>query len=179
MQKELQGASWALGLWGVLSVMFGVLVLSWPGITLKAFLIVLGAYLVASGLVMLVGSLVNRQSKWVLGALMGFISTIAGLYVFANPLISGLVTLYVIAIWAITAGVLQVAAGLEGKNNWWLVFAGLVYTWFGFYIFARPAGGALTLVWIIGLSNIISGIMLVITAFEANSASKKLVAKKA
>lgn len=178
-QKDLQGVSWALGLWGVMSVIFGALVLSWPGITLKAFLVILGAYFVASGLVMLVGSLVNRQGKWVLGALMGAISTVAGLYVFANPLISGLVTLYVIALWSITAGVLQIAAGFEGKNNWWLVFAGAVYTWFGFYIFARPAGGALTLMWIIGLSNIISGIMLIITAFEANSTSKRLTAKKA
>ncbi|NBU34166.1 hypothetical protein EB118_18080 [bacterium] len=74
---------------------------------------------------------------------------------------------------------LQIAAGFEGKNNWWLVISGVIYTWFGFYIFARPAGGALTLVWIIGLSNIISGILLVITAFEANSASKILTAKKA
>ena len=179
MQKELNGAAWAIGLWGAFSIIFGGLILAWPGITLKAFLIVLGAYFVASGLVMLVGSLVNRQESWVIGALMGAISAIAGLYVFANPQISGLITLFVISIWAIAAGMLQIAAGFEGKNNWWLIFAGAVYTLFGFYIFANPAEGAITLVWLVGLSTIIGGIALVITSFELNSESKKLKAKKA
>jgi uncharacterized membrane protein HdeD (DUF308 family) len=178
MQSELKGASWALGLWGALSVIFGAIVLAWPGITLKAFLVVLGAYLVTSGLVMLVGSFVNRQGKWVLGALMGLISIVSGLYVFANPLISGLVALYVIAIWSISSGMLQIAAGFEGRNNWWLIVSGLVYTWFGFYIFARPVGGALTLMWIIGLSNIVGGILLLVTAFDAYGASNRVAAKK-
>ena len=179
MQKELKGAAWALGLWGALSIIFGGIVLAWPGITLKAFLITLGAYLVASGLIMIVGSLVNLNGRWALGTLMGAISVAAGMYVFANPAISGLVALYTIAIWSITTGMLQIAAGFEGKNNWWLIISGLVYTWFGFYIFAKPVGGALTLIWIIGLSNIVGGVLLITTAFEANSASKKLVTKKA
>lgn len=179
MQKDLQGVAWALGLWGALSVIFGALVLAWPGITLKAFLVVLGVYLVATGLVMLVGSLVNRQEKWIGGALVGVISTVAGLYVFANPQISALVALSVVALWAVAAGMLQIVAGFEGKNNWALIIAGAIYTLFGFYIFANPAGGALALVWLIGLSTIAGGIALVITAFEANSASKKVTAKKA
>lgn len=174
MQKDLKGAAWALGLWGALSIVFGALVLAWPGITLKAFLVVLGVYLVATGLVMLVGSLVNRDGKWAVGALVGVLSAVAGLYVFANPQISALVALSVVAIWAVAAGMLQIVAGFEGKNNWWLIISGAIYTLFGFYIFANPKGGALALIWIIGLSTIASGIALVITAFEANSASKQL-----
>ncbi len=179
MQKELNGAAWALGLWGAFSVIFGGVILAWPGITLKAFLVVLGAYFVASGLVMLVGSLVNRQGRWVAGALMGAISAIAGLYVFANPQISALIALSVIALWAITAGMLQMVVGFEGKNNWWMIISGAIYTLFGFYIFANPAEGALVLVWLIGLSSIAGGISLIIVAFEAHSENKKLTAKKA
>ncbi len=178
MQKELQGAAWALGIWGVLSVIFGALVLAWPGITLKTFLIILGAYLVVTGLVMLVGSLVNHHGKWVAGTLTGIISTVAGLYVFANPQISGLIALFVIAIWYVATGMLQIGAGFEGKNNWWLIIAGAIYTLFGFYIFANPASGALALIWIIGLSSVAGGIALVITAFEAHHMGKKLTPKK-
>ncbi len=177
MQGDLKAASWALGLWGVMSVIFGALIVAWPGITLKAFLVILGIYLIATGVVMLVGSLANREGSWAGHALIGVISAVAGLYVFANPGITALVALSTIAIWAIVVGMLQIVAGFEGKNNWLLIFAGAVYTWFGFYIFANPAGGALTLVWLIGLSTIVSGITLVIAAFEANSASKKVSAK--
>jgi uncharacterized membrane protein HdeD (DUF308 family) len=127
---------------------------------------------------MLVGSLVNRDGKWAIGALVGFLSVVSGLYVFSHPQASALVALSVIAIWAVAAGMLQIVAGFEGKNNWWLVLSGAIYTLFGFYIFANPKGGALTLVWLIGLSTITGGIALVITAFEANSASKQLASGK-
>lgn len=179
MQRELKGVAWALGIWGVLSVIFGAVIFSWPGITLKAFLIVLGLYLVVSGMVMLVGSLFDHLGKWIAGVLVGGISAVAGLYVLANPQISGLVALYVIAIWAISAGLLQIVAGAEGKNNWWLIVSGLIFTVFGFYIFANPAKGAIALIWIIGFSVIVGGISHIITAFEINNESKKLTAKKA
>ena len=144
----------------------------WQGITLKAFLVILGIYLLASGATMLIGSLINRQGSWVGTALVGVLSAVAGLYVFSNPTISGLVALSVVAIWSIGVGLLQVVAGFEGKNNWLRIFAGTVYTLFGFYIFANPRGGALTLVWLIGLTTISSGIALVIAAFEANKLAK-------
>jgi uncharacterized membrane protein HdeD (DUF308 family) len=179
MQKELRGVAWALGIWGILSVIFGGIIFSWPGITLKAFLIVLGLYLVISGLVMLVGSLIDHRGKWIAGALMGGISAVAGLYVLANPQISGLVALYVIALWAITAGLLQIVSGAEGKNNWWLIVSGAIYTLFGLYIFVNPSKGAIALIWIIGLSVIVGGITLIITAFEVNNINRRLTDKKA
>ena len=164
MEDQLKGASRSLGLWGVLSVIFGVLVLAWPSITLKSFLVVLAVYLVASGVVLLVGSLLRQQGHWILGAVMGVISAVAGLYVFANPGISALVALSLIAIWAVVLGALEVVAGFEGRNNWWLILSGAVLVFFGFYIFARPGAGAIVLVWLIGLSAIASGILSAVAA---------------
>ena len=164
MEDQLRGASRSLGLWGALSVIFGVLILAWPGITLKAFLVILAVYLVATGLVLMVGSLFRREGHWVLGAVMGAISAVAGLYVFANPKISALAVLTVVAIWAIVVGALELVAGFEGKNNWWLILSGAVFTLFGFYIFANPGAGAIVLVWLIGLSVIASGILSMVAA---------------
>ena len=179
MQKELHGAAWALGIWGVLSVIFGGIIFSWPGITLKSFLIVLGLYFVLSGIAMIVGSLVDHRGKWVAGALVGGISAVAGLYVLSKPETTALVALYVIAIWAISAGLLQIVAGFEGKNNMWLIVSGTIYTLFGFYIFTNPAKGAVTLIWVIGLSVIVGGISHIITAFELSKVSNILTNKKA
>src|SRR3989344_4368766 len=173
MEDQLRGASRSLGLWGVLSVIFGVLILAWPSITLKAFLVVLAVYLVAAGLVLMVGSLFRREGHWVLGAVMGAISAIAGLYVFANPKISALAILTVIAIWAIVVGALEVVAGFEGRNNWWLILSGAVFVLFGFYIFARPGQGALVLMWLIGLSAIASGILSVVAASRLGALERR------
>jgi uncharacterized membrane protein HdeD (DUF308 family) len=173
MEDQLKGASRSLGMWGILSVIFGILILAWPGITLKAFLIVLAVYLLASGFVLLVGSLLQRENHWILGAILGAISVVAGLYVFANPSISALVVLSLIAIWAVVAGTLQVVAGFEGKNNWWLILSGVVLVAFGFYIFSNPGAGALVLIWIIGLSAIISGVLSAVGAARLGALERR------
>jgi uncharacterized membrane protein HdeD (DUF308 family) len=171
--KEVKGTTLALGLWGTLSVVFGVLIVAWPGLTLATFLILLGIYLVVTGVVTFIGALANRNNRHVGTALVGVISAIAGLYVFSNPGISALVALTVIAIWAIAVGLLQIVAGFEGKNNWLMILAGVVYALFGLYIFANPAGGALTLLWLIALSNVVGGIALIVASFELHHATKK------
>lgn len=173
MDNQIKEAAWGLGVWGAFSVMFGLLIMAWPGITIKAFLIVLGIYLLASGAVLAVGSLVNHAGHWIFGTLIGALSVIAGLYVFSHPAASALAVLSLIAIWAVVVGMLEVAAGLAAKKtNWLLVLAGSVYTLFGFYIFAKPAQGALTLIWLIGLSTVVSGVALIVGALEANKIAK-------
>jgi uncharacterized membrane protein HdeD (DUF308 family) len=147
MEDQLKGASRSLGMWGILSVIFGILILAWPGITLKAFLIVLAVYLLASGFVLLVGSLLQRENHWILGAILGAISVVAG--------------------------TLQVVAGFEGKNNWWLILSGVVLVAFGFYIFAKPGAGALVLIWIIGLSAIISGVLSAVGAARLGALERR------
>ena len=152
MKGRIQQVGWALGLWGILSLIFGMLILAWPGITLKSFLIILGIYFFASGVVLAVGSLIQRDGHWVGGAVMGALSIFAGAYVFANPEISALVALTVIALWAIVLGSLQIVAGFSiGRDGIWMGLGGIVSVLFGFYIFAEPAGGALALVWLVGL----------------------------
>lgn len=175
MQKQIKGAAWALGLWGMFSIIFGVLILAWPGITLKAFLVVLAVYLLASGVTLAFGSLINREGHWVGGALIGALSAIAGLYVFANPGISALAVLSVVAIWAVVIGALQIVAGFEsGKQGWWLTLSGAIYVLFGLYIFDNPKGGAIALVWLIGLSVIASGLALTVAAFKVGELDKQL-----
>lgn len=174
MEQQIKGAAWALGLWGALSVIFGVLILAWPAMTLKVFLVVLGIYLLASGAVLAIGSLIKQGNNWVGGILMGVLSVIAGLYVFSHPQLSALVVLTLIAIWSIAIGALQIVAGLEGKNNWWVVASGLIYMLFGLYIFANPKGGAIAVIWLIGLTVIAGGIVSVVSALKLTSIEKKL-----
>ena len=175
MQEQVKGAAWALGLWGALSVVWGVLILAWPGITLKVFLVVLGVYLLASGVTLLVGSLLGRNGHWIGGALIGALSAVAGVYVFSHPQISALAVLTVIAIWAVAAGLLQVVAGFEGRGtSWWLVLSGVVYTLFGLYIFANPKGGAVAIIWLIGLAMIFGGLLSAVAAVKVAGSAKQL-----
>ena len=179
MQSELKSSAWAIGIWGALSIIFGVLIVAWPGITLKAFLLLLGVYLLASGATMLIGHLIHRQGHWIIGALVGLLGFVAGLYVFAHPQISELAVLTVIAIWAIAVGMLQIVGGFIAEHkDFWMVFSGIVYALFGFWIFANPKGGAIAIIWLVGLSFIAAGILAAISAFEVGKFEKQ-IAKKA
>jgi uncharacterized membrane protein HdeD (DUF308 family) len=173
MEQQSKEAAWSVGVWGILSVIYGTLILAWPGITLKVFLIIIGIYLLVSGLLLTLGSLVGRSGYWVGGAIMGAISAIAGLYLFAHPQISALAIITVIAIWSIVVGSIQIMAGFEARaNDWWLIFAGTVQALFGLYIFANPKGGALAIIWLIGLSAVINGIVLTVAAFNHKSLAR-------
>ena len=80
--------------------------------------------------------------------------------------------------WSIGVGVLEIVAGFEAKTNWLLVVSGIIYSFFGMYIFANPKGGAIAIIWLIGLSVIVSGTVLIVSAFRFNKEAK-LVGKKA
>jgi uncharacterized membrane protein HdeD (DUF308 family) len=165
--KNLKSLSWAFLLWGVLSIIMGILVMAWPDITLKVLLIILGVYLFAAGAVMVIGSIADREENWVGGLIIGVLSVLAGIYMFGNPQISGLVVLYVIAGWALVTGVLQMAAGFEvEEGKGWLIFGGIVSILFGLLMFGRPLSGALALIWVIGLYSIINGLFMMVTGFK-------------
>lgn len=175
MEDQIKSASWALGAWGVMSVIFGLLIMAWPGITLQVFLVILGIYLLASGVVMVIGSLVSHERHWIGGALIGFLGVLAGLYVFANPTTTGLVLLSVIAIWSIVVGALEVVAGFEaGKHGWWVIVSGIISVLFGAYIFANPRNGAIALVWLIGIYSVVSGLVLAVAALKIGRYGKQL-----
>lgn len=173
MHNYSREAAYAVGVWGILSVIYGVLVLAWPAITLSAFIVVLGVYLLASGIFMALGSIAKRGGHWVGGAVMGIFSAIAGLYVFAHPAIGVLALLVVISIWSIVTGIIQLTAGFEAEpNDRWLIFSGAVQTLFGLYVFANPKGGVIAVIWLIGFTAIANGSLLTVAALHSGNLRK-------
>lgn len=168
MQNYSKEVALAVGSFGAFSVIYGVLVLAWPSITLAALIIILGVYLLTSGVFLTLGSIAKRGGHWVGGAIIGVFSAISGIYIFAHPDIGVLSLLVVISIWSIVTGVMQLAAGFEADpNDRWLIFSGAVQTLFGLYIFANPKGGAIAVIWLIGLTAIVNGSLLTVAALHS------------
>ena len=98
---------WVLGLHGLASVVFGVMILAWPGISVYALTIVFGAYTLATGIVEF-GTAFTAQGKeeraWLI--LRGLLGITVGVLVFAWPGISALALLYVIGAYAVALGIL-------------------------------------------------------------------------
>lgn len=157
---------WTLVLRGVCAVAFGFVAWFWPGLTLLALLLTWGALACFNGIVTLFSAFGRdgNEPRWIL-LLEGGVSLLAGGVALFQPRLTGLVFLYLLAVWALLAGVVQVLAAWrlrsEIRGEFWLGFAGVLSLLFGVMLLLRPGAGALTVIWLIAGFSVLYGIVLI------------------
>ena len=161
---------WVFALRGVAAVIFGMLAFIWPGVTLAVLVLLWGAYALADGILALLASFrTDQDHRWAL-LVEGVVGIAAGVATFAWPGLTALVLVYIIAVWALITGVLEVVAAIRLRqvihNEWWLVLSGIASLLFGIALVVAPGAGALALIWLIGAYAIIFGVLLLGLAFR-------------
>jgi uncharacterized membrane protein HdeD (DUF308 family) len=159
---------WTVALRGALAVLFGVIALGWPGITVIVLVALFGAYALVDGVIALGQAIVGgRQTIGRRGWLVleGVVDVIAGVVTFVWPGITALALLLLIAAWAVVTGLLEIVAAIrlreEIKGEWVLALTGAVSVLFGVLLAVRPGAGALAVVWVIGAYAIVFGVSLI------------------
>jgi uncharacterized membrane protein HdeD (DUF308 family) len=157
---------WAVMLRGLLAVVFGIIALVWPGLTLELLILFFGAYAIVEGAFNILYAFRNRAFQgWWMHLLEGLVSLIAGILTFVWPGITALVLLYVIAFWAIVTGVLEIVAAWRLRqviaNEFWLGLSGLASVVFGILAILFPGAGALAVVTLIAAYALIFGVLLI------------------
>lgn len=175
MENNISLSRWLIGLRGVLAIIFGVLAYLWPGLTAIALVFMFGAYAVFDGVITLAASFRSRatNSRWWLGLLEGIVSIIAGIVAFVYPTPTAIALVFVIAIWAVITGILEIAAAIrfrdEIKGEWALALTGLVSIILGVVLFTNPGAGVLGVTWAIAGYAIVFGILMIYMAITAKS----------
>lgn len=165
MLTQLTRNWWAVALRGVIAILFGVIALAWPGLTLEILVLFFGAYALVDGIFAMIAAFTNRSGhdKWWVLLLEGLVGIAAGIITFFRPGLATLVLVYVISFWAIVTGILEIAAAIqlrkEIRGEWMLALSGIVSLFLGVSLFLFPAAGALTLTWLIGAYAILFGAM--------------------
>ena len=157
---------------GIVAVLFGVLALLWPGVTLAALVILWGAFALADGILSLIAAFKIRDKGrpfWSL-LIVGLLGIAAGIVTFLWPGITAFVLLMFIAAWAFVMGIFQIIAAIrlrkEIENEWLLGLSGVLSVIFGVLMFLQPGAGALAVVWIIGAYAIFFGVLLIVLGFR-------------
>ncbi len=169
---------WALVLRGLFAVLFGVAAFAWPGITLRALVMLFGAYALADGLFAVAAAAVGRTGglPWWAMLVEGLIGLAAGVATAAWPGITALALLYLIAGWSVATGVFEVIAAVrlrrEIRGEWALALGGILSVLFGLFLVAFPGAGALAIVWYIGGYAIAFGVLLMVLGFRLRAASR-------
>lgn len=158
---------WVVALRGALGVVFGVAALALPELTVKALTLLFGAYVLSDGLVAVLlfarGTDPSRRPRWLL-LLEASAGIALGLVTFLWPAITIALLLFLIAVWAIGTGALEIAASrvLRGHRGGALLgLSGVASTVLGAVILAQPELGALALAWLVGGYAIVFGALLV------------------
>jgi uncharacterized membrane protein HdeD (DUF308 family) len=160
---------------GVAALIFGILTLANPAISLVTLILFFGAYAVTDGIFTIVSVVANRRGEphWIALIFAGLLSVAAGIVAFLLPGMTALILLYWIALWAIVTGAAEIVTAIRLRKvltgEWLLVLAGVLSILFGALLFARPGAGALAVVLWIGAYAVVVGVVLIALAFRLRS----------
>jgi uncharacterized membrane protein HdeD (DUF308 family) len=179
---NLVGHYWRLlMLRGFVAIVFGILAIAWPGLTVTALVLLFGVYALIDGGSSIAAAVTKAPGTearrgWL--ALMGVLSIAAAIVTFVWPGITALALLYVIAAWALILGVLEVIAAVryrdEMTREWLLALTGVLSVGVGIGMYIWPGAGALAITWVIGWFAILGGTFLFAEGFRVRRVDKEL-----
>jgi uncharacterized membrane protein HdeD (DUF308 family) len=102
---------------GLLGIGAGIALLVWPGRGLYVLAVFIGAWIVVSGVLHIVGAFANRQAPhWWLVLILGVIETPLGIWAMRRPGITLAIVITLIGVWAIVMGIWQIVIAFEVRN---------------------------------------------------------------
>jgi uncharacterized membrane protein HdeD (DUF308 family) len=166
-------ANWrALALRGLVGLLFGLVVLFWPGLVLTVLAVLFGVYAGLDGAITFVPALrsPDRGAQRSLPLAEGAVGIIAGVIALLWPGLSATGLVYVIAGWALATGVLKILTAIvlraEVDNGWLLAGSGALSALFGILLAALARSDVPFLAPFIGGFAVVVGLALLVFAFR-------------
>jgi uncharacterized membrane protein HdeD (DUF308 family) len=153
---------WLLALRGLIAVVFGVIAVVWPGVTLVALAVLFGAYALIAGIITIVGAIGRGPDSARRTALIveGVLSVAAGVIALVWPAITALALVVILGIWAVVTGALEIWAATRIPHHWVSLLVGVVTMLIGVLILIRPGIGAVALATTVGVYAIVAGALM-------------------
>lgn len=176
----LSQAAWQVVLvTGIASLILGVLVLIWPGSTLRATGVLFGLYLLVSGVFQLVSAFGTHRttSLRVLGFISGALSILLGLFCFRGPMQSLLLLALWIGIGWLIRGITQTLAAASDSSmpaRGWQIFLGVVTFLGGVVLIVSPFESVFVLTIVGGVWLVVVGIVEIVSAVGIRSRARQV-----
>lgn len=169
---EAVGRSWGwLLMLGIFSLLFGIVLLVWPGKTLVVLAVFLGVYLLVSGIFQIVAGFATTGLDGGMRALAivsGIVSVLLGLFAFRSIAHSVVLLVLLIGFGWLFRGLVRMIAAIADKTTFargWQIAEGLLGALAGLVILIWPAPSLQVLAWVSGIMFVLLGIVEVIAAF--------------
>jgi uncharacterized membrane protein HdeD (DUF308 family) len=157
---------WALVLFGVISVIFGVLALVWPELTILALVILLGIEILIWGVMLMVNAFREGQGR-VLAVILGVLALIAGTALFLRPLRNLPAVVIVISLFWVVGGLIEAIGSIvdRGRGWGWELVSGLASIAAGILVITWPEITLGIIAMVVGIWMIVLGVVRIVAAF--------------
>lgn len=106
---------WVLLFKGILGLMIGLAIFSWPGLTIKVLFFLVSIWMIFVGVLLLVMAFVVRKEtemEWFIAA-NGIISLFLGFFFYSSPEITFALMSIIIGLFALISGIITTALGIK------------------------------------------------------------------
>ncbi|MDF7663579.1 HdeD family acid-resistance protein [Bifidobacterium sp. ESL0763] len=161
------------GVVGVVAVLLGLALLIWPGKTLVVFAVALGIYFLVSGIVRVIGAIVENglPGGWrVLDILVGILLAIGGVVMLKNTVISTamltILTTLAVGLGWIMEGIMALVETWHLPSSGWAIFYGIVSILAGIVVLVSPFASMIWLIVFAGCAMVVMGVVAIVRAFR-------------
>jgi len=170
---------WLLLALGVITLIIGLLIVLNPLQAFNVILIFFGVYLVISGIFTIIrgfGDKLETGAK-VLAIITGAISLLLGILCFRSWTDAALILILFVGISLVFRGILELvigfsAKGAEGRGA--VIFFGIVTLIIGIAFLVWPGLAGATIIYFIGFSLLVMGILEIISAFRVRAVGNRI-----
>ncbi|MDY0341283.1 MAG: DUF308 domain-containing protein, partial [Coriobacteriia bacterium] len=163
-REAVRRSGWIFLAWGVLLVLLGVALLAWPELTGAVLVALAGAFMAASGIVLIAGAVRRRSVQpklWTFSLVPGVALTLVGAIALFFPDAVSTVFLMIVAVIALLVGLNDIAGAIVISplvNWWWLrLLRGVLLVGIGVFVLLRNISGLVVVGTLLGLWVLVLG----------------------
>ena len=176
---------WGYMVRGIAAILFGIVAVFWPGLTLVTLIWIFAAFILVSGLIGLIvgiSSVGKGGWSWLWSILLGLLEIGVAVYLIRHPGITVSVFVILLSLVLIVRGVIEgVSVFIEKRGTatekTLVIIGAFLSIVVGIVLMAYPAGTGIAFVWILGLFALIEGPILIATSVDLKNTFEG-VAKK-
>jgi len=153
---------------GILAILFGLILMLWPGLSVATFIVFIGFYGIIHGIILLIMAIFSQKGEpnRGLSVATGALSLLFGIIILNMPVLYAAFNLYVIAAMIGIEGIFLAFHGFTASKDSsghkiMLTVAGILTLLFSIWVFTNPKEGGILMIFLLSLTLIISGALTI------------------
>lgn len=172
---------WLIVMRGIAALLFGLVAIFWPGISLGLLVMIFGAYALADGIISVISilRLPSGDPRRGLLFLTAGTAIVIGLISLLWPAATIVFLLYLVAAWALLFGIIEIFGSLRLKReigpSWPISKGGILLVIFGLLLVLFPGAVAVVTTWVIGIIALLVGAGLLGFAWRQHKRDSRII----